>query len=145
MVSIRITGDAKAKVLAAKLRLAEREFQAKMGQALTDGARPLPMAAKASALERLPKRGGLNVIVASARFRVRRVSDREVQVVASGIRQLGNTNEGRINHPTFSHRPRETQLIPRARGWFSDPMRRGKNRIRDSIGDAMHRVAKRIT
>lgn len=136
---------AKFHVLAAKLRAAEAEFKPEVGKALSDGARTLPAAARLSALEKLPKRGGLNLIVAKSRFRVRRVSQTEVQVVASGIEQLANTNEGYVVHPTFDHRPREKQAIPKARGWFSTPMRRGKNKISDAIGDAMHRIAKRIT
>jgi len=103
------------------------------------------VAAKVSAFEKLPHHGGLNKIVASARIRVRRVSIREVDVVATGIRQLANTNRGFINHPTYGHRLRETQQLPRARGWFTNPMRNGKRRILNEVGKAMHRVAKRVT
>jgi len=125
--------------------MAEKEFQPEMGKALAEGARPLPMAARVSALEHLPHRNHLNAIVASARIRVRRISEREVRVVANGIKQLANTNAGWINHPTYGHRPRERQRLPRAEGWFSDPMHRGKRRVSDKLGDAMHRIAKRIT
>lgn len=144
-VRVEITGTEKFRSLAARLRAAEHDFKPEMGKALSDGARTLPAAARASALEKLPKRNGLNLIVARSRFRVRRISPQEVRVVATGIEQLPNTNDGFINHPTFDHRPRETQAIPKARGWFSDPMHRGKDKIGDAIGDAMHRIAKRIT
>jgi ribosomal protein S21 len=38
-----------------------------------------------------------------------------------------------------------TQAIPRAREWFNKPMRARKRKIADELGDAMHRIAKRIT
>ena len=143
-VRVDISGDVKAHVLAAKLRIAEKEFKYEMGRALRDGVRPLPEAARRSALANLPKRNGLNRIVAAARFSVRRISEMEYRVTAKGIRQLQRTNEGHINHPTYGHRPRETQAIPRARRWFNKPMRAAKRKIADDLGDAMHRVARRI-
>lgn len=145
MPSFEFSGTAKFDVLAMKLRAAEKELRIEMGRALASGARPLPEAARRSAIEHLPKRGGLNMKVASARFRTRQLSNEQVDVVAKGIDQLADTNEGRITHPTYGHRPRRTQLIPKARGWFTQPMRRGKRRISNELGDAMHRVAKRIT
>jgi hypothetical protein len=145
VVHFETKGSADFGRVAEKLRIAEREFQPEMGKALSEGARPLPQNARQSALEKLPHRGKLNVIVASARIRIRRLSDREVDVVARGIKQLANINEGRINHPTYGHRPRETQLLPRAKGWFSTPMHNGKRRISRALGKHMHEITKRIT
>lgn len=145
MVRIEYKGTAKFDRLAVKLRIAEKEFQPEMGKALVEGARPLPEKARIAALEKLPHKGGLNAIVARSRIRIRKLSDREVDVVASGIKQLANTNKGYINHPTYGRRPRETQYMPRARGWFSDTMHNGKRRISNALGDHMHRIAKRIT
>lgn len=144
VVRIEISGDAKARVLAAKLRIAEKEFKPEMGKALRSGARPLPNAARRSALEHLPRRNGLNQIVAAARFTLRRISVMEYRVTANGIDQLEDTNDGFITHPTFDHRPRKRQAIPKARGWFNKPMRAGKRRISDELGDSMRRVARRI-
>lgn len=145
MVRIEISGGEQAKLLGAKIRAAEKEFKPEMGKALHDGTRPLPAAARRSALEHLPKRKGLNRLVAAAKFTVRRISVMEYQVKGSGIDQLQHTNEGQVSHPTFAHRPRVTQTIPRAKDWFNRPMRAHKRKIADELGDAMHRIAKRIT
>lgn len=136
---------AKARVLAAKLRAAEADLKPEVGKALSSGARSLPLDAQISALQNLPRRGGLNRLVARSRFRVRRTSTMQADVIASGIDQLSDINAGRVNHPTFGHHPRQTQRLPRARDWFSTPMHHGKDKISHAIGDAMHRVAKRIT
>lgn len=144
-VSIKFSGDAEAKILAAKLRIAEKDFRPEMGKALRAGARPLPEAARRSAIENLPRRNGLNLVVAAARYRLRRISVMEYQVSAEGIKQLQYTNEGYVNHPTYDRPPRTRQSIPKAKGWFNKPMRRGKRKISDELGDAMHQVAKRIT
>lgn len=144
-VRIQISGDEKARRLAAKLRIAEKEFKPEMGKALRAGAQPLPAAARRSALERLPKRNGLNLIIASARYNVRRISAMEYQVLARGIKQLDYTNRGYVNHPTYRRGPRRTQSIPKAKGWFNKPMHAGKRKISNELGQAMHRIAKRIT
>lgn len=133
------------RALAAKLRVAEHDLPAQARRAVTKAARPLPAAAKRSALANLPRRRGLNVLVARARITVRRVSPTTLDIRARGLEQLGNTNAGEISHPTFGHAPRVVQQIPKARDWFFKPMRKRKNEIADELGDAMHRVAKRIT
>lgn len=145
MYQVKTSGGDQFHRLAAKLLAAEREFTPEMGKALADGARPLPEEARLSALEHLPKRGGLNVLVAGSSFRLRRVSVGVIEIRVVGIRQLARTNEGWISHPTFGHRPKDTQFMPRAKGWFSDPMHRGKNRISDALGRAMHKIAQRTT
>lgn len=145
MAGVEISGGEKFRLLAAKLRAAEKEFKPEIGKALKEGTRPFPMAARRSALEHLPKRNGLNRLVAAARFTVHRISTMEYRVTATGIKQLQRTNEGHINHPTFRHRPRVTQSIPRADNWFNKPMRTHKREITDKLGEAMHKIAKRIT
>lgn len=143
-IRVEISGNEKTRLLAAKLRIAEKQFDPEMGKALREGARPLPEAARLSALEHLPRRNGLNLVVAAARFSIRRVSEMEYRVTVKGIRQIQRTNEGFITHPTYGHRPREDQAIPKARDWFNRPMRAGKRKISNELGKAMHRIAQRI-
>lgn len=144
-IRYEISGSKEFRALAAKLRLAERDLPREVRQAVDRSARPLPATAKRSALMNLPRRGGLNLLVARARFTRRRISPSVVEVRTKGIEQLANTNAGRINHPTFGHRPRVTQLIPKARDWFFKPMRRAKGNVKDELEDAMHRTARKIT
>lgn len=145
MVRYEISGGKEFKALSAKLLAAERELPVEIRRAVDRSARPFPAAAKRSAVVNLPKRGGLNLLVARARFTVRRISATTVEVRAKGIEQLANINAGLVNHPTYGHRPRVTQRITRARDWFFKPMRKAKRETADELGDAMHRVAKRIT
>lgn len=145
MVHFEVSGTEKFRVLAEKLRAAEHDMPERLRRAVDEGARDLPAAARRSALTNLPHRGGLAALVARARITNRRVSSTELEVRAKGIEQLANTNEGYVNHPTFRHRPRVTQPIRKAKGWFFQPMRRGKSKVKDKLGEAMHRTAKEIT
>jgi hypothetical protein len=144
MVRYEFSGGRDFQVAAAKLRNAGRDLPAETRQAVDKSARPLPLAAKRSAVLNLPRRGGLNLLVARSRFTIRRTSPTTVEVRARGIEQLENTNEGRVNHLTFGRRPWITQRIPRARDWFFKPMRKAKRDVKDELEDAMHRVAKKI-
>jgi len=143
MVRYQVSGT-NFRVLGTKLRVAEHDLPIEIRRAVDKSARPLPAAVKRSAVENLPRRGGLNLLVARARVTIKRVSSTAVDVRAKGIEQLANTNAGRVNHPTYGHRPRFTQRIPKARGWFFKPMRRAKRATTDELEDAMHRVAKEI-
>lgn len=145
MVNYQVSGTEKFREAAVRLRIAERTLPERMRKAVDQGARPLPAAARRSALENLPHHNELNLVVARARITIRRVSPTMLEVRAKGIEQLGNTNAGRVNHPTYGHRPRRTQRIPRAKGWFNKPMRKAKPRVKKELGDAMHKVAKDIT
>jgi len=140
-----VSGTGDFKRAAARLRVAERDLPREVRRAVDKGVRPLPIAVKRSAIMNLPRRGGLNVLVAQARITIKRVSATAVEVRAKGIEQLAETNAGRVWHPTFGHRPRILQRIPRAKDWFFKPVRRVKPDVKDEIEDALRRVARRIT
>jgi hypothetical protein len=125
-----VSGTGDFKRAAARLRVAEKDLPREVRSAVDKGVRPLPIAVKRSAIMNLPRRGGLNVLVAQARITIKRVSE---------------TNAGRVWHPTFGHRPRILQRIPRAKDWFFKPVRRVKPDVKDEIEDALRRVARRIT
>jgi hypothetical protein len=139
-----ISGSKEFSLLAVRLRAAEADLTVHMRRAVDKAARPMPVAARRSALSNLPHRGGLNVLVARARITVRRVSATTLEIHAKGIEQLGNTNEGFVSHPTYGRSPYGLQSIPRARDWFYEPLRRRKRQVADELGDAMHRTAKEI-
>lgn len=145
MIEIEITGTEQLTVLAAKFRAAaDGGLQAELTEGLYRSTTPLTTDARMSALDNLPRRGGLNRIVAGARMTVER-GPMHVVIVAKGIPQLALTNAGEVVHPVYGHRPREHQLIPKARNWFFGPMRRGKDKVERELREAMRRVAKDIT
>jgi hypothetical protein len=145
MTDVRITDTGDFDRLAKRLRAAGNELERELAAALDRSTGRLDEAVRASALANLPQHGGLNEEVAASRITSRRLGPLELLFGASGLEQLPLINKGRVAHPTYGHRPRVLQLIPRARDWFYKPMRRSAPGVRREIERAMHRVARRLT
>lgn len=144
-IELAITGDVDKLVVIAHATkaLGEKDLRRKLLVSMQRAASPLKAAAAASALARLPKAGGLNTRVASARFRVQtRTSPRTagVRIVASNDLDLGAMDRGRVRHPVFGNRQAwVNQRVPS--GWFTDPMRAGTPAVRASIERVLDDVA----
>lgn len=145
MPSIEITGGDQLRVIAARFRReAAGDMDRELEDALVRASVPLRADAKASALAKLPHRGGLNLLVADATMVVvRRVGG--IRIVAHGISQLAKTNAGSVRHPVYGSREAwVTQLIPRARDWFYKPMQDGAGKVEAELKKALDRVARKI-
>lgn len=86
---------------------------------------PLISAAQRAALERLPKRGGLNVQVASQKWTLQALAGARTAGVRlkTAAPDTLQTDEGYVRHPIFGHRGKgqwRTQQTPNATGWASD-------------------------
>ena len=146
MTSLKITGGEEFSALAKRLRDAgDRGLQKELYSALNRSTRPLKDAARESALEHLPHTGGLDEIVAAAKMSTRRRGALTVRIEANGIDQLALTNKGKVAHPTFKHRPRVLQSIPKAKDWFYKPLRDGAPEVRRQLVKAMRDIASKIT
>lgn len=145
MASLEITGGGQFHVVAMKMRnAAHGDLEREILQALERASVPLRKDAKASALEHLPKRGGLNVLVADSIMTVRRRAG-GITVVAKGMTQLAKTNNGEIRHPVYGNRNAwTTQNIPLAKDWFFKPFHDGKGKITRELRLAMDEVARKI-
>ncbi|GAA3089192.1 hypothetical protein JOF29_007952 [Kribbella aluminosa] len=145
MTEIRFEGgEAFARAAERLQAAAEGGLQRELSDALMEATKPLDDAARASALENLPRKNGLNKIVAASRISTHRLTALRVRITAHGIPQLAMTNRGMIVHPVYGHRPRVLQKIPKAIGWFYKPMRRGAGGVRRELTNAIERVARRI-
>lgn len=144
MPSIEIQGEEKFAALAARIRKAEGELPHELIDALERAAPPLKRAAKASAAQNLPHRGGLAAIVASSGMSTQRRAG-GIRIVARGIQQLKLTNSGKVRHPVYG-RPGTwvSQLIPKARDWFDKPMRDGAPKVRRELDKALDKIARKI-
>lgn len=100
-----------------------------------------------SALERLPKRGGLAAEVAASKIGTRtRLTGGSVgvQIKGTGLRNLRTLNAGKLRKPVFGNREVWVeQDVPE--GFYDDPINADKPRIQRSIQQAMHDTAKQIT
>jgi hypothetical protein len=144
MPSIEVKGADKFAELAAKIRKANGEMPEDLMRALEKTAPPLERAAKKSAAENLPKRGGLAAIVAGSGFtHQRRASG--IRIVARGITQLKLTNDGKVRHPVYGEPGTWVgQAIPKATSWFTRPIMDGAPKIRDELSKAIEKVLREI-
>lgn len=146
MVEIRITDGGETKRLAARLRAAaDGGLSRELATGLDRSTQRLDMAVRDSALEHLPRRGGLNELVASSRIATEKITPLRLRIVAKGVSQLGLINRGFVNHPTYGRRPWRFQEIPKAAGWFTRPIRKNAGRTRRELERAMARTSRRIT
>lgn len=148
MGDIEIRGGAEAARIAtafekAAVRGLKRELQA----GLTKATRPMKDAAKERARDTLPKKNGLNDLVARSRMTTRQVGggDPAVRIVATGMDQIELIDsKGIVVHPTFGHKPRVVQAVTAAEGWFTEAMEDSAPLVRMELADAIDKVARNL-
>lgn len=120
-------GSAELRAIAAKCReVGSGELMNRTRATLRAEGAPLKAALRQSALDRLPKAGGLNEQVAGQRITISALAG----LRTAGVRlsttapDTAQTNDGFVRHPTFGRRGQgewRTQAIPQAAGWWDDP------------------------
>lgn len=142
------SGSAQLREVALRLKATGQSgLKVEMTRALRTGAAPLIPAVKNSAIEKLPKEGGLNRQVAGQKITVSiRTGPR-----TSGVRltttapDTAQTNSGFVRHPVFGHRDRwVTQQIPDASGWWTDPLTAASPAITPVLIAVIDGVSERI-
>jgi hypothetical protein len=148
VVDLQITGGEQAHALAMRLRRAANGgLDREVATGLDRATRKLDIDVRASAVANLPKRNGLNLVVArSLDVDTEKLTPLRLRVIAKGIDQLALIDAGKVVHPIYGRgRRRVLQRIPRARGWFDRPVRRRAGQIRRELRQAMNRTARKIT
>lgn len=140
MPSIEIHGEEQFNALAARIRKAEGELPHELIAALERAAPPLERAATESALANLPRRGGLNAVVAAAGMSHQRRAG-GIRITARGITQLKLTNDGAVRHPVYGEPSTWVQqAIPKAEGWFDKPIMAGEPKVREEIDKTLDKL-----
>jgi len=144
MPTVEIRGGDQFNEVADRVRKARGELKPELYEALERAAPPLEHDATRSAFANLPKRGGLNVVVASAGMSHQRRAG-GIRIIARGITQLALTNVGRVRHPVYGHPGTWVgQAIPKAKDWFDKPIRDGAPKIRRELEKALEKIARMI-
>ena len=128
-----------------------KELRAKIRKAMSEETKPTRKAVKQSALDNLPKKGGLNkwaakVPNANTDFRPKSAGIR-IRIAKKG-HDMAALNRGRLRHPLFGDRKHwYTQAI--APGFFTKPIENDgpalKARLLVAIGEFMKQVEKEST
>jgi hypothetical protein len=145
MVELSVTGATKLALVAERLREAgARGLQRQMRKALRDAAKPLIAAARASARETLPRRGGLAAEIARSKFKV------TVSTGASSARVRIETashdpriDTGRLRHPVYGNRDVWAAQAVRP-GWMTRAMTEKAPVVAREMLAALDRIAAQI-
>lgn len=146
---VQVAGADQLERLGARLKdLGDKELRRELFSGITRATKPLKLAAKQSARAKLPKRGGLNELVASqAKLSTRtRVTGKTVGVRL--VAALGKTNlrlmdRGELRHPVYGNRAAWVvqEVEP---GWFSDPMHAGEPLVRREVLSALDDLERKL-
>lgn len=143
-VEVTIVADTEklARLSAVLKRVGDQQLRRELYRGIQRATVPMKAAARASALQRLPKRGGLAGKVASSKLSTRTRGGRNpsVRIVASGGVDLRSMDRGRLRHPVFGNRRVWVNQSVAAR-WFTDPMRATAPAARTEIAGVLDRVA----
>lgn len=122
--------------LSKRLKMAgELGMRKELHRGMRGAAKPLIPKVKAAALRTLPRRNGLNERIAGKKYAAQVLTG----ITTAGVRITGAkvdpriNNEGRVFHPVFGRRPGEIQMVPAAKGYFSDTIADSAPDIRDDL------------
>lgn len=111
-----------------------------------DAAKDLPKKVKEAARQRGPKKGGLNQALAKKPVRVQtRTGAKTAGVRVVGTKVDPRINDlGRIQHPTFGHKPTQVQYDPALKGYFDDTMTKEGPAATANVSRAMEEWTRRL-
>lgn len=147
MDDVTIRGLRQLTELSAKLKeTGNRGLRNELLRGIRAAATPMVAAARESARENLPHRGGLADLVASSKFGVRtRTAGRSPAVRVIGVNRghdIEDLDRGVLRHPVFgSKKWVGQQLNP---GWFTDAMLGEVPQIRAEVVKAIERVKAKL-
>jgi hypothetical protein len=148
-MDLRITGADQLQRLGRDLKAAGEGGKGLRRELLAEfraEAKPVINDLRASAINTLPRRGGLGATVAKSNIRSStRLSGTAVglRITAKNLIAIKRINAGSVRHPLFGNRGFWYGQNVRA-GWFDDPMRRDIDNFRRAAIRAMDRIAAQL-
>lgn len=144
---IEVQGGEKLVALAKRLKGAPKELRGELTKAITKSLQPLKAAAKKSAVEKLPRRGGLGKRVAKTTLRHKRKATGRgagirIEAQPNAVKDPLRIDRGRVRHPTYGRRPWVLQDVRKS--WFTEPMREGAPAVQRELIQAMDDIARKI-
>jgi hypothetical protein len=147
VVDLRITGAERFAAVARELKAAgDKELRRELAKSLGEATKPLRLAAKRSARDTLPKRGGLAARTAKASLRTttRTGASPSIKIVGrQGNANLGRLDAGVNRHPVYGNEGKWVTQRVRP-GWFSKPMAEGGDEVRRQVVAAVDAVIRKL-
>lgn len=149
MSDFRIEGAGKLATLGKKLKVAgDKELRKGLLREIRGATTPLRAAIKASAMDKLPKHGGVNAFVASSRITSRtRLTGKSVGVTIVGTKaghDLGKIDEGLLRHPVFGRRKGKWVDQSVTPGFFTEPIEAAEVIVATGILSAIEAVSREL-
>lgn len=147
-VDLRIVGAEQLADVARRCKEAgDKELRRDLMRGINRSLKPAKAAVKAAALRELPRRGGLNRVIATSRIGSRsRTGGRNPAVFLTGKKaghDLRSVDRGRLRHPVFGNKSVwVTQEIKP--GWWSRTLQDQAPRVRREVVDVLEDVARRL-
>lgn len=130
----------------------EKGLQRELSKGIRDALKPVrTVELPKSALETLPRHGGLNVLVSKTKYSISRKTGNRIaglRLTAKNIYNLRRIDSGTVRHPVFKSEKRakapwvNQKVTP---GWFTQPTEAAAPHVQREIMKAMDVVAKQIT
>jgi len=156
-VDARVTGADQLARLSKQLKEAgDKGLQRELSKGIRDALKPVrTVDLPKSALETLPRKGGINVIVAKTKYTINKRTGNRIaglRLTAKNIVNLRRIDDGVLRHPVFQNPHQKKKSAKTAwvnqkvtPGWFTEPTGAAAPDIQREVTKAMDRVAGQIT
>lgn len=145
-MDLTVTGAEELYAVGKRLRGADKALRKELLKGIRGAAKPLNVAARSNALAVLPKRGGLNRLVARSRMSIQTKTARNsvgVRLKATNTHDIRSMDRGRLRHPVWGNRERWVNQAIKP-GWYTDPLKEGRPVVQPKIIEAMRHTAAQI-
>jgi hypothetical protein len=141
-IQFSVGGVDKFNALMLRLKDGDKQVRLAFLRAVRAAVAPLKDSVKSSALELLPKRGGLAAKIAASKYGIR-TSATTVSFQTVSPFEIKTIDQGIVRHPVFGH-PIKWVSEPVTPGFWSKPAEADVNDIRVAVSVAIDKVAKQI-
>jgi hypothetical protein len=146
LIRVSVRGQRQLTQLARRLKEhGDKSLRSELYRAINRSTKPLKLAVRKSARNRLPRAGGLNRRVEKSKIVTkRRMTGKNagVRIVGTSGYDIGSINRGRVRHLTWGHLPWHDQAVNP--GFWSEPLSAGAPAVRRELREAMDGIAKKI-
>jgi hypothetical protein len=147
VTEVHVEGAAKLHTVATELKeLGDGKLRRELGKAIRDAAKPMKDAVHESFLSKLPKRGGLNQLVARATISTAiKNGSRSAGVQLKAVNanaSLKSIDAGSVRHPVFGRRAWVSQKV--TPGSFTDPVTEHTPAVQAAVIKALDEMTSKI-
>ena len=139
-----VVGTEKLRALGVAMKTADKPLKAEIRRSLRKGVKPGVDGARARARATLPKRGGVNEVIARSRMNTQiKTGGRVTQLRVTSRTHDPRIDRGELRHPTHGHGDRwVVQRVPS--GWFTQAMKQAAPAIRSELIVSMTAMTARL-